>query len=55
MRVRYDGIVITTMVVFGDRDIAPLPGAYALEGLGVAADPVNRLFVSAPGLLIADR
>jgi aspartyl protease family protein len=41
-----------TLVVFADAGSAPLLGAYALEGLRLAADPVGRRLVPVPGLLL---
>lgn len=40
------------LVVFGDPDTLPLLGAYALEGFGLAPDPVNRRLIPVPGLLV---
>ena len=50
-RVRLNGEERTTLVVFGDEGKALL-GAYALEGFGLSADPVNRRLVPVPGLLL---
>ena len=44
-RVRLDGQVRTTIVVFGDESSDALLGAYSLEGFGVSVDPVNRKLV----------
>lgn len=41
-----------TLLVFGEPDTAPLLGAYALEGLRLAADPTGRRLVPVPGLLM---
>ena len=43
--VRTRGREIVTIVVFGDDDSIPLLGAYALEGLGLAVDPVHERLV----------
>lgn len=51
-RVRLDGQIRTTLVVFGDEGTEPLLGAYTLEGFGLAPDPVNRRLVPVPGLLM---
>jgi len=51
-RARYDGREVTTQVIFGDEGTQPLLGAYTLEGLGLAADPVNRRLIPVPGLLM---
>ena len=39
---RIDGKSVITLVVFGAEDASPLLGAYALEGLLLAPDPVGR-------------
>ena len=44
-RVRLDGQVRTTIVVFGDEGSGLLMGAYTLEGFGLAVDPINRRLV----------
>ena len=43
--VRTYGRQATTIVVFGDDDAIPLLGAHALEGLGLAVDPVHERLV----------
>jgi hypothetical protein len=50
--VRVDGRVELTLVVFGDPEMPPLLGAYTLEGLRLAADPVSRRLIPVPGLLL---
>ena len=50
-RVRLNGQVRTTIVVFGHEGTRPLLGAYTLEGFGVAEAPVNRRLIPTPGLL----
>lgn len=42
-----DGRSIPTLVVFGEDNARPLLGAYTLEGLRLAVDPVNQRLVSA--------
>lgn len=49
---RLDGRTVITLVVFGDADAEPLLGAYALEGLRLAPDPVGRRLIPVPGLLM---
>ena len=44
-----------TLVVFGAPDSPVLLGAYALEGLRLAADPVNRRLVPVPLVLLTAR
>jgi carbon-monoxide dehydrogenase small subunit len=51
--IRIDGRSEITLVVFGDEGAVPLLGAYALEGLLLAADPVSKRLVPVEGLLIA--
>ena len=51
-RVRLSGEGRTTIVVFGDEGTQALMGAYALEGFGLSADPVNRRLVPATGFLL---
>ena len=43
---------VITLVVFTDPGSPPLLGAYALEGLRLAADPVARRLAPVPGLLL---
>jgi aspartyl protease family protein len=50
--VRIDGRTELTLVVFGDPGTDPLLGAYTLEGLRLAADPVSRRLVPVPALLL---
>ena len=50
--VRVDGRVEPTLVVFGEPDTQALLGAYTLEGLRLAADPVGKRLVPVPGLLL---
>jgi hypothetical protein len=42
-----------TLVVLAEPGNPPLLGAYALEGLRLAADPVARRLVPVSGLLLA--
>ncbi len=51
-RVRIDGRSVTSIVVFGEEGGPVLVGAYALEGLRLGIDPVNRRLVPVPGLLM---
>ncbi len=50
--IRVDGRAELTLVVFADPGAKPLLGAYTLEGLRLAADPVARRLVPVPGLLL---
>jgi hypothetical protein len=50
--IRLEGRTELTLVVFGGPDSQPLLGAYALEGLRLAADPVGRRLTQVPGLLM---
>ena len=47
-RATIDGESVNTLVVFGEDDARPLLGAYTLEGLGMAADPVHGKLVPMP-------
>ena len=40
-----DGESVITIVVFGDASTPPLMGAYTLEGLALAVDPVEQRLV----------
>lgn len=50
--IRVDGRAEMTLVVFAEPGAPVLLGAYALEGLRLAADPVGRRLVPVPGLLL---
>ncbi len=50
--IRVSGRAELTLLVFGDVLAEPLLGAYALEGLRLAPDPVGRRLVPVPGLLM---
>ena len=39
------GESVTTLVVFGEENAPPLLGAYTLEGLALAVDPVEQRLV----------
>ncbi len=45
-RATIDGDTVTTIVVFGEDESPPLLGAYTLEGLALAVDPVEQRLVS---------
>ena len=49
--VRMDGEEVSTIVIFGDERIAPLLGAYTLEGLGLSVDPAGQRLVELDGRL----
>lgn len=51
--VRVGGRSEITLVVFGEAGADPLLGAYSLEGLRLAPDPVGRRLIPVPGLLMA--
>jgi predicted aspartyl protease len=53
--VRVDGRTELTLVVFGEAGTPSLLGAYTLEGLRLAADPVGRRLIPVPGLLLTTR
>ena len=41
-----------TLVLFGDEEAGALLGAYTMEGLLLAPDPVRQRLVEVPGLLM---
>lgn len=47
-RATIDGESVVTLVVFAEGGTQPLLGAYTLEGLGLAADPVNAQLIPMP-------
>lgn len=49
--IRLDGRSVITLVVFGEREATPLIGAYTLEGVRLAPDPVGRRLLPVPALL----
>lgn len=51
--VRVDGRTVITLVVFGEEGVEPLLGAYTMEGLRLAPDPVSRRLVPVLGRLMA--
>ena len=51
--IRVNERTVITLVVFGEAGSEPLLGAYSLEGLRLAPDPVGRRLVPVPGLLMA--
>ncbi len=52
-KARVNGKSVTTIVIFAEEDAPPLLGAYTLEGLLLAPDPVNRRLVPVPGYLVS--
>ena len=44
-RVTIDGESVTTIVAFGMEDTPPVLGAYTLEGLALAVDPVEERLI----------
>ncbi len=50
--IRIDDRIEMTLVVLAEPGNPPLLGAYALEGLRLAADPVARRLVPVSGLLL---
>jgi predicted aspartyl protease len=51
--VRVAGRTVTTLVVFAEPGSQPILGAYTLEGVRLAADPVHQQLVPVPRLLLA--
>lgn len=52
-KARIDGKTVTTIVIFAEEDAPALLGAYTLEGLLLAPDPVNEKLVPVPGYLVS--
>jgi clan AA aspartic protease len=50
--IRVDGHAEPTLVIFGAESQDAILGAYSLEGLRLAVDPVNRRLTEVPGLLL---
>lgn len=44
-RATVDGESVATLVIFGEDNAPPLLGAYTLEGLALAVDPVEQRLV----------
>jgi aspartyl protease family protein len=51
MQIKIGGRAQPTIVVFGEPGSEPILGVFALEGFGLAADPVNRRLIPVPSLL----
>ena len=51
-KVRLDGVVATTIVVFGEEEAEPLLGVYTLESLGLSVDPVGQRLAEVPWRLM---
>ena len=47
---RFDGVVLPTLVVFGDPGSMPLLGVVTLEEFSYGVDPVNQRLVPVRGL-----
>ena len=47
-RATINGESVITLVVFAEDGTQPLLGAYTLEGLGLATDPVNARLIPIP-------
>ena len=47
-RAAINGQSVTTQVVFGPDGVEPVIGAYTLEGLRLAIDPVNEVLMPVP-------
>jgi len=52
--VKIGGKPVITIVIFAEEDTPPLLGAYTLEGVRLAPDPVNRKLVPVPGYLVSN-
>ena len=51
-RIRVGGRNAATLVVFGDEGVSALLGAYTLEGVSLAVDPVNKRLIPAGAMLM---
>ena len=51
-RIRVGGRSAATLVVFGDEGVSSSLGAYTLEGVRLAFDPVNKRLIPARALLM---
>lgn len=51
--IRFGDRAVVTLVVFAPDNAPVLLGAYALEGLRLAADPVGRRLIPVPALFLA--
>ena len=49
--VRLDGVTSSTIVIFGEENVAPLMGAYTLASLGLEVDPSGKRLVELVGHL----
>jgi clan AA aspartic protease len=52
-KARINGKTVTTIVIFAEEDAPALLGAYPLEGLLLAPDPVKEKLVPVPGYLVS--
>ena len=43
--VRIGDVSEITLVIFGDESVAPIMGAYTMEGLGLMPDPINQKLI----------
>lgn len=50
-RIRIDGRIHTTTVVFGPEDVEPLLGVITLEEFRLGVDPVGQRLIPVPGRL----
>lgn len=51
-RVRVDGREAVTLAVFGEEGVSPLLGAYTLEGVRLAVDPLGQRLIPTRALLM---
>jgi aspartyl protease family protein len=51
--VRVDDKRVITIVIFGEDEAPALLGAYTLEGVRLAADPVNKRLMPTPAYLVS--
>jgi predicted aspartyl protease len=53
--IRIDRKTVTTLVVFGDERAGSILGAYTLEGLGLAVDPLKRRLMPTDAFLMREQ
>ncbi len=52
VKLRLEGKGTYSICVFGEADSRPLLGAFALEALRLAVDPLNKRLIPVPGYLL---
>lgn len=55
VRATVGGLSVTTLAILGDDDSSPTLGAYTLDGLGLAVDPVAQRLIPKPLIICLGR